>query len=78
MFISGLLRLLSIKNSVGMKLLQLFSYCSLASLTKTFQSQFNTLLGQDGHIFDGVGWWSGLNKGGDSIYDVDIILFDVL
>ena len=61
-----------------MKLLQLFSYCSLAFFTKTFESLFNTVLGQDGLIFDDVGWWSGLNKGNNIIYDVDIILPDIL
>ena len=61
-----------------MKLMQLFSYCSLASLTKTFESLFNTVMDQDGLIFDDVGWWSGLNKGGDSTYDVVIILPDIL
>ena len=29
-------------------------------------------MGQGGIICDDVGWWSGLNKGGDSIDDVYI------
>ena len=75
---TGVLRLIWLNKSVGMKLMQLFSYCSLAFFTKTFESLFNTVLGQDGLIFDDVGWWSGLNKVGDSIYDVDIILPNIL
>ena len=33
---------------------------------------------QDGIVCDGVGWWSGLNKGGDGIYDVDMVLGDIV
>ena len=33
---------------------------------------------QDGLIFDDVGWWSGLNKGGNSIYGVGIGLHDIV
>ena len=61
-----------INNSAAMKLLQLFLYCSLTFLTKNFESLFNTVLDQDGLICDYIGWWCGLNKGGDIIYDIDI------
>ena len=60
-----------------MKLLQLFPYCSLDFFTKTFEYLFNNVLGQDGIICDDVGCWSGINKGDDSIYDVDIGLCDI-
>ena len=54
-----------------MELLQLFSYFSLASFTKNLESLLNTAMGQDDLICDDFGWWSGSNKGGNSIYDVD-------
>ena len=52
--------------------MQLFSYCNLSIPPKTFESLFNTVLGQDGLIFDDVGWWSGFNKGCDIVHGVDI------
>ena len=55
-----------------MKLLQLFSHCSLAFTPKQVESLFNNVLGQDGIICDDVGWWSGFNEGGDSIEDIAI------
>ena len=41
-------------------------------LTKNIEYLFNIVLGQDGIICDDVGWWSGLNKGGKIIEDVEI------
>ena len=35
-------------------------------------------MGQDVLVFDVVGWWSGFNKGSDSIDDVDIGLRDII
>ena len=61
-----------------MKLLQLFPYCSLDFFTKTFEYLFNNALGQDGIVCDDVGCCSGINKGDDSIYDVDIGLREIL
>ena len=61
-----------------MKLLQLFSHCSLSFFTKNFDSLFNIGLGQDGLIWDDVGWWSGLKKVGDRIYDFVIGLWDIV
>ena len=55
-----------------MKILQLFLYWSLDFFTKTLESLFNNALGQDDIICDDVGWWSGLNKCGDIIDNVDI------
>ena len=47
--------------------------------TKKFDSLFNTVLVQDGLIFDDdVGWLSGFNKVGDSIDNIDIGLRDIL
>ena len=40
--------------------------------SKNFESLFNTVLGQDGLIFDDVGWWSGFNKGCDIVHGVEI------
>ena len=45
---------------------------------KNFDSLFNTVLGKDVLICDDVGWWIGLNKGGDVIYSVDIGLRDIV
>ena len=45
---------------------------------KNFESLFNTILGQDDIICDDFGWWSGFNKGGDRIDDVEIGLGDVV
>ena len=39
---------------------------------------FNNVMVQDGLICDDVGWWSEINKGGDRIYDIDIVLCDIL
>ena len=39
---------------------------------------FNTRIFQDGLICDDVVWWSRFNKGGDSIYKVDIGLHDIV
>ena len=61
-----------------MKLLQFVLYWIITFFTKNFESLFNTLLGQDGLICDDVGWWSGLNKGGDIIYNVDIGFGDIV
>ena len=54
-----------------MKLLQLFSYCSLYFLQK-FESLLNTGLGQGGIICGYVGWCIGINKCGDIIYNIDV------
>ena len=70
--------MLWIDNYAVVKLQQLFLYCSLDFFTKNFDSLFNTILGQDGIICDGVGWWSGSNKGGNRIYDVDIGLCNIV
>ena len=55
-----------------MEMLQLFSCFSLALFTKKLDLMFNTVLVQDGIICGDVGWWSGLNKVGSSIDEVDI------
>ena len=61
-----------------MKLLKLFFYLCLAFFPKIFESLFNNVLDQDGTIFDDVGWWSRLNKHGDSLYGIDIGLCDIV
>ena len=71
-FISQVARILWLDNSVVMKLLQLFSHCSLAFLSKTFESIIDTVFFSDDLIFDNIGWWSGFNKGGYGFDDVDI------
>ena len=55
-----------------MKLLWLFSQCSLALLTKDLESLVDTGLRQDGLIGDGVGWCSGFDKGGNIINNIDV------
>ena len=47
-------------------------------LIKKCESLFKNFLGQDSLICDDVGWWSGFNKGDDSIYDVDIRLHNIV
>ena len=61
-----------------MKLLKLFLYCGLDFLTQNFESLFNNVLFQDGLICDDDVWCSGLNKGGDIIYDVGIGLHGIV
>ena len=39
---------------------------------------FITVLFQDGLICDNVGWWSGFNKYGDRIYDIDMGLSEIV
>ena len=53
-------------------------HCGLASLSRKFGSLFDTVLGNYGIICDGVGLWSGFNKGGSGIGDIDICLGDVI
>ena len=60
-----------------MEMIQLFLYFNLYFFTKTFESLFNNLIGQDGIICDFVGWWSGLKKCVNSI-DNDIDLDNTL
>ena len=60
-----------------MKPMQCFSYRNLALFTKKIKSLFSTVLGQYGLIFDDIGWWSGISKGGDSTYDIDTGLNDI-
>ena len=60
-----------------MKLLQLF-FGLKPRLFLSFESLFNTLLSQDGLIFDYVGWWSGFNKGSDIIYNVAIGIHNIV
>ena len=55
-----------------MKLLYLFFYFSLYLLTKEHEYLFDNVLRQDGLICDDVGWWSGLEKGGNIINNVDV------
>ena len=61
-----------------MKLLQIFFYWSLFFTPQNIESLSNTVLGQDVLICDDVGWWIGLNKGGDVIYSVDIGLRNIV
>ena len=61
-----------------MKLLQLFSYGSFDFSPKNFESLFNTVLGWDGIVCNDVGWRSGLNEGGDSIYNFGIGLRKIM
>ena len=35
-------------------------------------------MGQDGLVFDDVGWWRGFKNGGDSIYDIYIGLCEIV
>ena len=46
--------------------------------TKTFDSLFNTVLVQDGLIFDDFCWWSVLNNSDDMIYDFYIYLCNIV
>ena len=46
--------------------------------TKNLESLFNNVLGQYGLICDNVGWWSGFNKCGDRIYDIDMGLSEIV
>ena len=46
--------------------------------TKKMEYLFNTVFGQDGIICDGVGWWSGFNKGFNIIEDIDIGLWNIV
>ena len=39
---------------------------------KYIEPLFNNVLCQYGLICDDVGWWIGINKGGDIICDIDI------
>ena len=78
MFASEVTRIIWLNNSTVMKLLQLFSHCSLEFLSKTFQSLFDTVLGQDGIICDDSGCWSGSKKISDGFDDVDISLSDIM
>ena len=78
LFIAEVMRLFWLNNFAFMKLLQLFSYCRLDFFTKYFEYLFNTVLDQYGLIFYNVGSWSGINKVGDSIYDIDIGLRDTV
>ena len=48
------------------------------NFNKKCESLFKNFLGQDSLICDDVGWWSGFNKGDDSIYDVDIRLHNIV
>ena len=45
---------------------------------KNFHPLFNIVLGQDGLIYDDVGWWSGRNKGYDRIENIGIGLGDIV
>ena len=54
------------------KLLQLFFHCSLASFFKYLKSVFDAVLGQDGLIFDDVGWWIRFKKVSDVVDGIDI------
>ena len=45
---------------------------------KNIEYLFNNVLGKDGLICDDVGWWSGFNKGGNSINGVGIGLNDIV
>ena len=49
-----------------------FFIAALNFFTKNLESLFNTVLGQDGIICNGVGLWSGFTKCGNSIADVGI------
>ena len=60
-----------------MKLLKLFSHCSLEFPPKSFDSLFDTVLGQDGLICDCVGWWSEFNKVGDGVDYINIGLGNI-
>ena len=71
-------RILLLRSSAAMKLLQLFSHFGLAFLYKNFDSLFHTILGKDGLFCDDVGWCSGFNKGGDGIDGVDIVLGNIM
>ena len=55
-----------------MKLRQLFLYRSITLFAKNIVSLFNTVLSKYDLIWDDSSWFSGRNKGGDSLYDVDI------
>ena len=57
-----------------MELLKLFSYYSLTPFTKNLDSLYNTGLGQNGLIFDDVGWKGGFKKGGNGIDDIYIVI----
>ena len=50
-----------------MKLLQLFLHFGLAFLSKYLKPLLDAALGQDGLIFDDVGWWGRFNRGSDGI-----------
>ena len=41
---------------------------------KNSESLFSTRMGQDGLVFDDVGWWRGLNKCVDSILTLSQVL----
>ena len=72
MFISEVVRLLWFDNSAVVKLLQLFSQCSLDFLSEYLKSLLDDILGQDGFIYDDFGWWSRFNKSSNGVNDVDI------
>ena len=55
-----------------MKLLQLFLHFGIAFLSKYLKPLLDAALGQDGLIFDDVGWWGRFNRGSDGINDVNI------
>ena len=46
--------------------------------SKNFESLFNNVLSQDGLICVYIGWWIGITKSENKIYDVDIVLSDIL
>ena len=59
-------------------MLQLFLYYSLAFFIKNLEYLLYIVLGQDGLICDDVGWWSGFNKCGNIIDDVEIGFYNTV
>ena len=47
-------------------------------LSASVQHLLNTVLVQDGLICDNSGWCSRLNKGGDIIYDIEIVCCNIV
>ena len=78
LFIIEVTRLLWIDTSAVMKLLQLFSHCSLSFFSKDLNYLFDTVLGQDGLICGDVGWWIRFDKVSDVVDDVNIGIGNIM
>ena len=61
-----------------MKILQIIFALKPQFFSKDLKYLFDTVLGQDGMIFDDVGWWSRFNKGKNGVDNFGIGLEKIM